>query len=85
VEDIVLKIKELLVRVLDNGMTVDGIRSDGDLIAEYGMDSLQAISFLLQVEDAFELQLDFDELSLEDLRSVRLFSEYVAANLVGSR
>ncbi|MDN0201112.1 acyl carrier protein [Streptomyces sp. S.PNR 29] len=77
-------VKQVLAEVLGNGTTVEMIRSDGNMVEEYGLDSLQAISFLLSIEDAFGIQLDFESLSLDLLRSVREFGEYVSSQLAGA-
>ena len=71
------EIKKALVEVLANGTTTDDIGPDADLVDEFGLDSLQMISFLLAVEDRFDLELDYDALDLDDLRSVRQFARYV--------
>ncbi|MDQ2586686.1 acyl carrier protein [Saccharothrix yanglingensis] len=72
------KLKDVLVEVLANGTTADGIADDADLVDEYGLDSLQMISFLLGVEDAFDVELDYESLDLDHLRSVRQFGDWVA-------
>nr|WTA64365.1 acyl carrier protein [Micromonospora sp. NBC_00855] len=75
--DIESEIKSALVEVLANGTTADDIGPDADLIDEFGLDSLQMIAFLLAVEDRFDLELDYEGLNLDDLRSVRQFTGYV--------
>lgn len=77
VTDIEPAIKEVLAEVLANGTTAADIGSDADLVDEYGLDSLQMISFLLAIEDRFDLELDYEGLDLDDLRSVRQFTGYV--------
>ncbi|NUT50031.1 MAG: acyl carrier protein [Saccharothrix sp.] len=77
--DVVLRtIKEVLASVLANGITADEIADDADLVEEYGLDSLQTISLLLGIEDVFDVELDYDSLDLDHLRSVRRFGEWVA-------
>jgi acyl carrier protein len=71
-------IRDALAAVLDNGMTGDELSPDADIVTEYGIDSLQMISFLLNIEDTFDIELDYDNLELDDLRSVREFAGYVA-------
>ncbi|QUQ68557.1 acyl carrier protein [Kutzneria sp. CA-103260] len=71
------KVREVLVGVLSNGMTPDEVGRDVDLVEEYGLDSLQMISFLLGIEDTFDLELDYENLELDDLRSVAQFASYV--------
>ncbi|ALG14597.1 acyl carrier protein [Kibdelosporangium phytohabitans] len=72
-------IKTVLAGVLGPGFTPEQIASDADLVEEYGLDSLQTISFLLGIEDAFDLELDYETLELDHLRSVGQFTEYVTS------
>jgi acyl carrier protein len=72
------RVKIVLAKVLDNGLTAEEIGSEADLVEEYGLDSLQTITFLLAIEDEFDLELDYPQLQLDDLRSVRQFSTFVA-------
>jgi acyl carrier protein len=72
------RVKVVLARVLDNGVTAEEIGSEADLVEQYGLDSLQTITFLLAIEDEFNLELDYPNLQLDDLRSVRQFSTFVA-------
>jgi acyl carrier protein len=77
-DDIDLEIRAVLATVLDNGMTAHDISVDADIVTDYGIDSLQMISFLLSIEDTFDVQLDYDNLELDHLRSVREFTDFVA-------
>jgi acyl carrier protein len=79
--DIDGQIRAVLATVLDNGMTAGDLSSDADLVTEYGIDSLQMISFLLDIEDTFDVPLDYENLELDDLRSVRQFADFVAGLL----
>ena len=72
------RVKGVLAGVLDNGIAADQIGSEADLVEQYGLDSLQTITFLLAIEDEFDLELDYPNLQLDDLRSVRQFSTFVA-------
>ncbi len=71
------RLKHLLSEVLANGTAAADIGSDADLVAEYGLDSLQMISFLLGVEDEFGVQLDYEHLELDDLRAISHFAAYL--------
>ncbi|MCS7476858.1 acyl carrier protein [Umezawaea endophytica] len=71
------RIKAVLAGVLANGTEPAEIPHDADLVDEYGVDSLQMISFLLGIEDEFDVELDYDNLELDDLRSVRQFGRFV--------
>jgi acyl carrier protein len=74
-------VKSVLVTVLDNRCTVDDISSDADLVQDYGLDSLQTIALLLGIEDALDLELDYDNLELAHLRSVRVFASFLSGLL----
>ncbi|MFI9380679.1 acyl carrier protein [Kutzneria sp. NPDC052558] len=71
------KVRGVLVEVLANGMSIEEVGRDADLVEEYGLDSLQMISFLLGIEDTFDLELDYENLELDHLRSVAQFASYV--------
>ncbi|WP_043718601.1 acyl carrier protein [Kutzneria sp. 744] len=76
-DDVENKVRAVLVGVLSNGLAVDEVALDADLVDEYGLDSLQMISFLLGIEDSFDLELDYENLELDHLRSVSQFASYV--------
>ena len=73
------KVRAVLVGVLANGMSAGEVGGDADLVEEYGLDSLQMISFLLGIEDTFDVELDYENLELDHLRSVAQFASYVRA------
>lgn len=75
--DLVFEIKTVLARVLANGTAADDIGTAADLVEEYGLDSLQMISFLLAIEDALNVEVDYENLELAHLRSVSQFAAYV--------
>lgn len=77
-DEVYVRLKEVLASVLLNGTEATDIDTDADLVEDYGLDSLQAISFLLKVEDAFDIELDYESLDLDLLRSLRTFGDWVA-------
>jgi acyl carrier protein len=76
-DDVENKVRAVLVGVLSNGLSADEVALEADLVDEYGLDSLQMISFLLGIEDTFDLELDYENLELDHLRSVAQFASYV--------
>lgn len=76
------RVKKVLAEVLPGLGVPDDISSDADMVQELGLDSLQAINFLLRIEDEFDIELDYDNLNLDHLRSVREFSALVDAQPV---
>jgi acyl carrier protein len=70
------RVAQVLAQVLTEADPA-ALTAEADLVTDLGMDSLQMISFLLAVEDEFGLELDYDNLELGDLRSVRQFAAYI--------
>ncbi len=77
--DIDKQVKMVLAGVLANGIAVDDLSSTADLVDDYGLDSLQMISFLLGIEDVLDVELDYEALELDDLRSIEHFVAYLTA------
>jgi acyl carrier protein len=77
-DDVEWNIRAVLANVLASGMTAKDISPEADLVDEYGLDSLQMIAFLLGIEDTLDVELDYENLQLDHLRSVREFAGFVA-------
>ncbi|MFE7462895.1 acyl carrier protein [Streptomyces sp. NPDC057499] len=73
------RVMKVLAKVLSSRLEPARISPDADMVAVLGLDSLEAIEFLLQIEDEFDIELDFENLSLQHLNSVRTFSAEVVA------
>jgi len=50
------------------------------ILHESGMESLQIVHFILQVEDEFGVQIDFDEFDMNHLDSIDHFCAYIRQN-----
>ncbi|MDI5962363.1 acyl carrier protein [Streptomyces sp. SL13] len=73
------RVKKVLAEVLHEVVPPEAVTVEADMVQELGMDSLQAIQFLLRIEDEFDIELDYENLSLDHLRSVREFAVVVEA------
>jgi acyl carrier protein len=76
--DIEKNVMRVLTQVLGERIQGHEIALSDGIIDDLGLDSLEAISFFLQIEDIFEIELDYDELTMDHLRSVREFCDYMA-------
>jgi acyl carrier protein len=72
------QVKGLLAEVLGDPQLAATIGDEADIVVELGLDSIQMINFLLRVEDALNVELDFENLDLSHLSSVRGFCEFIA-------
>ena len=71
------KIKEIIATIKDDPSLVDTLSDDASIIQEAGLDSLQIINFVLNIEDVFCIEFDFDNFDYSHIRSIRAFSQYV--------
>jgi len=76
-EDVLRDVKQLLAGALRDTGGAAEVRDDDDLVYGLGLDSLQMIRFLLDVEAHFAVTLDFEQLDLSQLGSVRRFAGIV--------
>lgn len=70
-------LKDVLAGVLGDASLAERLSDDVDVVDEVGLDSLQMISFLLAIEDRFDVEVDFGALELDDLRSLRGFAALI--------
>ncbi len=71
------KLKQIIGEVMENEKIAGRINENSDLVDDIGMDSLTIINFILRVEDEFEVEIDFDEFDVENLRSLNVFAGYI--------
>ncbi|MFD0339978.1 acyl carrier protein [Streptomyces sp. NPDC127117] len=81
--DIEMRVKKVLVDVFKGKFEAHEISVEADIVEELGLDSLQAIEFLLRVEEEFDIELEYENLSLQTLRSVRQFGAETVQPLAG--
>ena len=70
-------LKMLLARALRDTDRAPEVSDDDDIVNGLGLDSLQMIRFLLDVEAHFGVELDFEHIDLATLGSVRRFAGVV--------
>jgi acyl carrier protein len=51
------------------------ISDSADIIEDVGLDSLQMMEFMLEVESQLDLEIDFEKLDFSYLKSIEKFSE----------
>jgi acyl carrier protein len=76
------KLKRLLATTLSDTDAAPSVKDDDHIVNDLGLDSLQMIAFLLDVEAQFQVAIDFEKLDIAKLGSVQEFSRYVES-LVG--
>lgn len=66
------RIRELLASVMEDPDLAAGVTEETDLL-DLGIDSLHMITFLLSVEEEFDVAIDFESLEPEHMQSVKAF------------
>jgi acyl carrier protein len=70
-------IREIVVKVKEDETYRSTLTPASDLINEVGLDSLQMIVFILEVEDRFNVEIVYEELDYNDLLSVDRFISFL--------
>ena len=59
-----------------SGMSA-GLSDDTDIIDSVGLDSLQMLRFMLELEERLAVMIDFDRLEYSYFRSIRTLAEFM--------
>jgi len=70
-------IKKTLEKVKGVSDLASGLSDDADIIHGVGLDSLQMLRFMLELEERLEVTIDFDRLEYSFFNSVRTLAEFM--------
>jgi acyl carrier protein len=82
VEEAVSRMAVLLAHALDAPSLAQSITADTSIIFDLGIDSLHMITFLLSVEEEFNVEIDFEVLETTHLESVKAFCHFTLGQVV---
>lgn len=71
------KLKDIIANVKEDETLRDTVTPATDLVNEVGLDSLQMIQFILLVEEAFGVEIQYEDLDFECLLSVQSFMRFL--------
>ncbi|CCH20177.1 MULTISPECIES: acyl carrier protein [Micromonospora] len=74
--EVVTRMAALLARVLEDPALAQEVTADTNLLLDLGIDSLHMITFLLAVEEEFDVEIDFESLDSIHLESVKAFCHF---------
>lgn len=69
------EIKEVLERVRGRPGLATSLSDTADIISEVGLDSLEMVDFMLHLEERLGMEIQFDQLEFDSLRSIKELSE----------
>ena len=70
-------IKESVERVKGTPGLAARLSDGADLLGEVGLDSLQMLRFMLELEEQLSIQIDFDALEYSYLNSIQRLAEFL--------
>ncbi|MFC4101448.1 acyl carrier protein [Paenibacillus xanthanilyticus] len=79
--DTIETIKRVLAEVRKNPDLAAAMTPSTDIVNDIGLDSLQMITFILSLEDAFSLEIDFETFDFDHLASIAKLSDYIAGRM----
>jgi acyl carrier protein len=71
------EIKRIAGKIKSDPALPDRLSDTADLIGEVGLDSLEMLQFMLEVEERLAVQIDFDKLEYETLRSIQTLAAFL--------
>lgn len=74
------KIKKILTENLEIEISEEDIVGD-DLISELGINSVDAISIFISIEDVFGITIDDEDLSADLISSLNKISQYIMSKM----
>lgn len=80
-QTVITRLEGVVTRTMGDAHTALSVGDDDDIVNGLGIDSMQMIRLLLEVEATFGVSLDFEQLDLAHLRSVRAFSSFIEGSM----
>ena len=71
------QVKQILIEIKENPNLFDNVSDNAHIINDIGLDSLQMLSFILKVEEVFDMQLQFESFDFNHLNSVDSFCAFL--------
>ena len=71
--------EERIIKIIEKlkGREIPELNSDSSIINDYRLDSLETVNFFLNLEDEFDIIIDFENFDFELLSSVNKLTEYI--------
>lgn len=79
--EILEKVQSVVKETINRDIKDDLLKEDVDLITAIGMNSIDAISILVRIEEVFDLEINDEDLSAELIQTTGKLTEYIASRL----
>ncbi|SEB06966.1 acyl carrier protein [Pedobacter hartonius] len=81
INDVIKKLKAILETVIERPGAAIEFSDDANIITDIALDSVEMIEFMLEIEENFGIEINFDELDLSYLKSIEVLAEYVNSQI----
>jgi acyl carrier protein len=71
------KLVNIICTVKEDDTLAEKIENSTDLLNEIDIDSLQLINIILQIEDKLDVEINFDEFDMNNLKSIDSLCRYI--------
>jgi len=78
------EVKQLLEEVKKTPGLAATLSDSANVIEDVGLDSLEMMDFMLEVEKRFQIELDFEQMEFDVFESITRFSEFVSRMKTGA-
>ncbi|MBU5354718.1 acyl carrier protein [Paenibacillus barcinonensis] len=68
----------MISEVKDDAQLEISLNGHSSIMEDGGLDSLQLITFLLKVEERFDIEIDFEQFDFDCMESVTVFCNYIS-------
>ena len=77
IEQILESIRKSLEDILGEEGEKKELEANMDLINDIGLDSLQLVNVILDLEEQYDLNIDFDEFDFDKVQTIQELAEYI--------
>ena len=70
-------IKQIIAKLKSRPELVGELADDADIINAIGLDSLEMLQFMLDLEERLSIRIDFDALEYSYLQSIRTLADFL--------
>lgn len=68
----------LICEIKEDAQLANSLNEHSNIMEDGGLDSLQLITFVLQVEERFGIEIDFEQFDFNLMESVTTFCNYIS-------
>ena len=80
INTIVEKVKQIITSRMKDQAKIDALQYDTPLLS-LGIDSILALSILVEIEEAYDIEIDDSDLNMDKIKDISSFAELVRGYL----